>query len=182
MSQQQPPDPGAWAQIGDPAARLRAGLVDLYRFYRGGKGMLACLYRDFAALPEEQQRSLQEQAELSGDLLAAPLGGDASQRRLTPAVIGHAASFWTWHSLCVEHGLADQQAVDVMTSAVLAAAMAAPPGEPAQSPPRTPSLISWQHPSAIRTFVLASPCPYRAQISRSRAPSHPAPIQQQKES
>jgi AcrR family transcriptional regulator len=139
MSQQQLPDPGAWAQIGDPAARLQAGLADLYRFYRGGTGMLACLYRDFAALPEEQQRRLQEQAELSGDLLAAPFGGDASQRRLTRAVIGHAASFWTWHSLCIEHGLADQQAVNVMTSAVLAAAMPAPPGEPAQSPPRTPS-------------------------------------------
>ncbi len=52
LGEQQPPDPGAWSQIGDPAARLRAGLADLYRFYRAGAGMLANLYRDFATLPE----------------------------------------------------------------------------------------------------------------------------------
>src|SRR5579859_1136935 len=34
ISQQQPPDPGTWSRIGDPAERLRAGLADLYRFYR----------------------------------------------------------------------------------------------------------------------------------------------------
>jgi AcrR family transcriptional regulator len=28
IAQQQLPDPGAWSQIGDPAARLRAGLAD----------------------------------------------------------------------------------------------------------------------------------------------------------
>jgi len=81
--------------------------------------MLTSLYRDRAAMPGERQRSLQEQTELSGDLLAAPFGGNASQRRLTRAVIGHAASFWTWHSPCIEHGLADRQAVNVMTGAVL---------------------------------------------------------------
>jgi hypothetical protein len=48
------------------------------------------------------------------------------------AVIGHAASFWTWHSLCMEHGLGDHEAVEVMTSAVLAAALH---GAPAQAPP-----------------------------------------------
>ena len=31
ISRQQLPDPGAWSQIGDPAARLRAGLADLHR-------------------------------------------------------------------------------------------------------------------------------------------------------
>jgi hypothetical protein len=48
------------------------------------------------------------------------------------AVIGYVASFGTWHSLCLDQGLADQQAVDVMTSAVLAATPASP-GEPALS-------------------------------------------------
>jgi hypothetical protein len=35
--------------------RQRA-LADLYRFYRAGTGMLACRYRDFAALPADQAR------------------------------------------------------------------------------------------------------------------------------
>ena len=61
MARQQPPDPGAWSQIGDPAARLRAGLADLYRFYRAGAGMLTRVYRDVAALPEAHQRRLRDQ-------------------------------------------------------------------------------------------------------------------------
>ncbi len=124
MSQQQPPDPGAWAGIDDPAGRLRAGLADLYRFYRAGAGMLAHVYRDFAALPAEHQRRLREQADLHRDVLAAPFGGGPGRGRVIRAVIGHAASFWTWHSLCIEQGLTDQQAVDVMTGAVLAATLA----------------------------------------------------------
>src|SRR5262245_24150518 len=56
ISRQQLPDPGAWSQIGDPAARLRAGLADLYRFYRASAGMLTHIYRDFAALPVASQQ------------------------------------------------------------------------------------------------------------------------------
>ena len=127
-SQQQPPGPSAWAQIDDPARRLRAGLADLYRHYRAGAGMLAHIHRDFAALPDELQRRWRDEADRHCDLLAAPFAGDPSQRRLIRAVIGHAASFGTWHSLCLDQGLADQQAVDVMTSAVLTATPA-PPSE-----------------------------------------------------
>jgi len=119
MSQQQPPDPAAWAQIGDPAARLRAGLADLYRFYRAGAGMLALVYRDFAALPEAHQQRLREHDDHGCQILAAPFPGDPGQRRLTGAAIGHAASFWTWHSLCIGQGLTNQEAVEVMTGAVL---------------------------------------------------------------
>jgi AcrR family transcriptional regulator len=121
LSQQQPPDPGAWAQIADPAERLRTGLADLYRFYRAGAGMLTHIYRDFGALPEAHRQRLRDQAAGSCDLLAMPFGGDPSQRRLVRAVVGHAASFWTWHSLCLEQCLTDEEAVEVMTSTVLAA-------------------------------------------------------------
>jgi len=126
ISQQQLPDPAAWEKIGDPAERLRAGLADMYRFYRAGAGMLSHIYRDLAELPEEHQRRLHDQADQHRDMLAAPFGGSARQRRLTRAVIGHAASFWTWHSLCLDQGLTDRQAVDVMTGAVLASLPALP--------------------------------------------------------
>jgi hypothetical protein len=62
------------------------------------------------------------------DLLVAPFGRDPGQRRRIRAVI----SFWTWRSLCAEQGLADQEAVEVMTSAVQAA-MASPATAPAPS-------------------------------------------------
>ena len=128
ISQQQLPDPAAWSGIGDPAARLRAGLADLYRFYRAGAGMLTCLYRDLAALPEVYQQALLDQDTLFCDVLAAPFGGDGDQQRHRRAVIGHATSFWTWRSLCLDQGLTDTEAVGAMTSMVLAV----PQAEPAQ--------------------------------------------------
>ncbi len=128
LSQQQPPDPGAWAQIDDPAALLRAGLADLYRFYRAGAGMLALVYRDFAALPEAHQRSLQDRDNHYCEILAAPFPGGRGQRRRIRAIIGHAASFWTWHSLCIGQGLCDQEAVEIMTGAVLAITPHTPTG------------------------------------------------------
>ena len=130
LSQQQLPDPGAWSRIGDPAARLRAGLADLYRFFRAGAGMLTCLYRDHAALPEPHQQALRDQAIYHRDVLAAPFGRGGQHRQLQ-AVIGHATSFWTWRSLCLDQGLSDTEAVDAMTGMVLAV-IPAPQAEPAR--------------------------------------------------
>ena len=121
IARQQLPDPGAWSRIGDPAARLRAGLADLYRFYRAGAGMLTGIYRDFTALPEAHQQRLRERDSDLGDVLAAPFSGAEDDRRRLRAVIGHATSFWTWRSLCIDHGLADTDAVDAMTGMVMAA-------------------------------------------------------------
>jgi AcrR family transcriptional regulator len=131
LSRQQLPDPGAWSQIDDPAARLRAGLADLYRFFRNGAGMLTCLYRDFAALPEGHQQALREQDTLFRGVLTAPFGGTQDDHRRLRAVVGHAISFWTWHSLCLDQGLTGTEAVDVMTGMVLALAPV-PQAEPAR--------------------------------------------------
>lgn len=130
IARQQLPDPGAWSQIDDPAARLRAGLADLYRFYRAGAGMLTCLYRDFAALPETHQQGLRDQDTLLRDVLTAPFGGAGDEHRQLRAVIGHATSFWTWRSLCLDHGVTDAEAVDAMTGMILAVTPV-PQAEPA---------------------------------------------------
>jgi AcrR family transcriptional regulator len=131
ISRQQLPDPGAWSGIDDPAARLRAGLADLYRFYRAGAGMLTGIYRDFAALPEGHQQALRDQETLLRDVLTAPFGGAGDEHRRLNAVIGHAISFWTWRSLCLDQGLTDAEAVDAMTGMVLAVTPV-PQAEPAQ--------------------------------------------------
>ena len=159
LSQQQPPDPGAWAQITDPVERMRAGLADLYRFYRAGAGMLARVNRDFAALPEAHQRRLRDQADGQCDLLAAPFGGDPGQRRRIRAVIGHAISFWTWHSLCAGQGLSDQEAVEIMTSAAQAAMASSRPSArvvPAAEPRRLSSQARF---SSTATAAAASAAP-----------------------
>jgi AcrR family transcriptional regulator len=114
------PRPGAWSQIGDPAARLLAWLADLYRFFRAGADMLTCIYRDIAALPEEYQQALRDQDTLFGDVLTAPFGSADDEHRLLRAVIGHAISFWTWHSLCLDQDLTDTEAVHAMTGMILA--------------------------------------------------------------
>ena len=120
LAQQRLPDPGAWARIGDPARRLRTGLADLYRFYRAGADMLTCIYRDFTTLPEAHQQRLRDRDSYFGEVLAAPFGRAEDDHRRLRAVIGHATSFWTWHSLCIDHGLPDTEAVDAMTGMVLA--------------------------------------------------------------
>jgi hypothetical protein len=74
-SRQQLPDPGAWSHIDDPAARLRAGLADLYRFFRAGADMLTHIHRDFATLPEAHQQALRAGDTLFRDVLTAPFDG-----------------------------------------------------------------------------------------------------------
>ncbi len=119
-SRQQLPDPGAWSHIDDPAARLRAGLADLYRFFRAGAGMLTHIHRDFAALPEAYQQALRDGDTLFRDVLTAPFDGADDEHRRLRAAIGHAISFWTWRSLCLDQGLTDPEAVEAMTGMVLA--------------------------------------------------------------
>jgi AcrR family transcriptional regulator len=131
ISRQRLPDPGAWSGIDDPAGRLRAGLADLYRFFRAGAGMLTCIYRDLATLPEAYQQGLRDRDTFFREVLAAPFGGTDGEHRRRRAVIGHAISFWTWRSLCLDQGLSDTEAVDAMTGMVLAVTPV-PQAEPAR--------------------------------------------------
>jgi hypothetical protein len=96
-----------------------------------GRGhMLTAIYRDLAALPEEYQQALRDQGTLFADVLTAPFGRAGGEHRRLPAVTGHAISFWTWRSLCLDHGLTDTEAVDAMTGMVLAI-IPVPQAEPA---------------------------------------------------
>jgi len=120
MSQQRLPDPDAWEQISDPAGRLQAGLADLYRFYRAGAAMLANIYRDFTVLPREHQQLLLDQDNRHSEILARPFRLPSPRRRRLRAAIGHATLFWTWHSLCIQQGLSDKEAVEIMAGMVAA--------------------------------------------------------------
>jgi AcrR family transcriptional regulator len=167
ISRQQLPDPGTWSQIGDPAARLRAGLTDLYRFYRAGAGMLTRIYRDFAALPEAHQRRIRDGDTYFRDVLTAPFGGTEDERRRLRAVIGHATSFWTWRSLCIDQGLSDTEAVGAMTGIALAVTPV-PQAEPAQGD----ALAARQAERPRRTTTAIWPSRPNVPAMHQRIPAH----------
>ena len=118
-SQQIHPNPSAWARVPDPVDRLRLGLADLYRFYRGGEAMLTFVDREREMLPVEIRRSNERTSAHLRDTLLEPFDVVGAQRRRLRAVLGHAVSFTTWRSLCAEHGLSDREAVEAMTALVL---------------------------------------------------------------
>jgi AcrR family transcriptional regulator len=117
------PDPDAWQRIKDPQDRVRAGLTDLYRFYRDAKVMLSNVQRDADALPVPlRERNAAEDERRRAALLRGFAGARGNRRTRLRAVIGHATSFTTWQSLCIAQGLSDREAVAVMTDLVLAVA------------------------------------------------------------
>jgi AcrR family transcriptional regulator len=117
------PDPDAWQRIKGPQDRLRAGLTDLYRFYRDAEVMLSNVRRDADAVPTSlRERNAAEDLRRRETLLRGFAGARGNRRMRLRAVIGHATSFTTWQSLCVAQGLSDHEAVAVMTDLVLAAA------------------------------------------------------------
>jgi len=116
------PDPAAWSQIRDPAMRLDAGLSDLYRFYRDAEAMLTNVRRDRAVLPTEVQKRTAGTDIKYVDALLAPYAVRGARRKRLRAVLGHAVSFWTWRSLCIDHGLTDREATEAMTALILATA------------------------------------------------------------
>jgi AcrR family transcriptional regulator len=122
MSGQVPPKPDEWAAIADPIERVRAGLTDLYRFYRDGGSMLTRIYRDLAALPTSHRRVMVERDRHHRDVLLKPFRAAAKDRRRLSAVLGHAVSFGTWRSLCIDNELSDSDAVEAMTALVAATA------------------------------------------------------------
>lgn len=120
LAQQVPPDPRAWARFADPVERLQAGLTDLYRFYREGVDMLTWIYRDMADLPPQRRAAIAQRDGLFREVLLEPFVATKARRRQLGAVLGHATAFWTWRSLCIEHGLSDREATDAMTAMAVA--------------------------------------------------------------
>jgi AcrR family transcriptional regulator len=121
MSSQPVPNPDSWAANTDPAERIRAGLADVYRFYRSGEAMLTNVRRDRAAVPEPVRARAEAANERYRAVLLEPFDGTEDRMRLAHALLGHALAFETWRSLCVDQGLSDRAANEAMTGLVMAA-------------------------------------------------------------
>lgn len=117
------PDPEAWKLIDDGRDRLAAGLRDIYRFYREAEPMLTNVRRDRAAIPKAIVQRTDATERLHCDTLLAGLSVKGRRRKLARAATGHAISYWTWHSMCITNEMQNEEAVDLMTSFVLLAAL-----------------------------------------------------------
>lgn len=112
------PEAAPWAEIAEPAARLRAGLGALYGWYARNAALAGCVMRDaeFHELTREVAALRFGPAMASyAEVLGAPLA-EGPQR----AMLALALSFFTWRSL-TQAGLSPEQAVEAMARAVLSA-------------------------------------------------------------
>jgi AcrR family transcriptional regulator len=117
-SQQHLPDVKSWLQLDSPEERVKTALDDVYRFFDEAQDMLTLVTRDREAIPEfvREHNRLQAEAQIDALLGAWPKRRRSHSRR---ALIGHALSFTTWRSLCVEEGLCRPDAVAAMTRLVV---------------------------------------------------------------
>ena len=128
LSHQHLPDPAEWSRESQPLERLRAGLSDLYRFYRDGEAMLTRIYADLAELPRAHRKVLESRNEHFRDVLLEPFPEADTNGRLR-ATVSHGVSFWTWRSLCHDNGLSNDDAVEIMCTLIATTA-----GSPSVAP------------------------------------------------
>lgn len=120
LSRQVLPEPDGWDVHDDPLAVLRAGLTDIYRYFRDGEPMLTSVLRDAAHVPARITESgLAQEREWRARLTRSLPG---RRRKTVQAAVAHAMSFGTWRSLCVDLGLSNASAVDLMVAMTAAAA------------------------------------------------------------
>lgn len=111
-----PPDPRSWSSIESPASRTRRALSEVYAFYDRTEAMYDSLLRDEPFVPAVERRLRDFHGYLGAlqDDLAAGRGVRGRRARYVRAAIGHALAFPTWRSLTHDHGLGNDDAVELM--------------------------------------------------------------------
>lgn len=118
------PEADPWLAIADPTARLRAGLTELYAYYRVNARLLGNIYRDmpmFADVGGTEQ--FDERMTGMFGALARDWTVPDEVRSSVTAAVAHAMSFETWRSL-TQGGISDDQARDMMVGFVTGIAAA----------------------------------------------------------
>jgi AcrR family transcriptional regulator len=117
------PDLDRWAGLGDPDARLRTALDELYLWFERGEYMVEKTTRDVAVTPalRPSMEQLGEWFEAASAVLLRGRPERGAARRRTRAAIGHAVAFETWRSLVRDQRLSRRQAVALMAGMVAGA-------------------------------------------------------------
>jgi AcrR family transcriptional regulator len=115
-----PPGAGEWAAIGDPAARLRLALGQVYEWYAWAEPMLVNIFRDAEVVPAIQGAGAGMRAQFAAyaDALLRGRPERGRRRATVAAAIGHALAFSTWLSLVREQELDEGDAVEMMARLV----------------------------------------------------------------
>lgn len=116
-----PPDTAGWLSIDDPVQRLHAALLDVYTWARAAAPMMTKIYRDLHVMPTFVDHSLSRQEQDRVTVLASGFPAAGRKALRLRAALTHAISFRTWQSLCMDGQLHDDEAVELMVAAVLAA-------------------------------------------------------------
>ena len=133
-AQQHPkPDPEKWLQIKDPVQRLRTALEQTYAWARPAAPMMSKIYQDLDTMPAfvGEYMMADERARVAALQPGFTARGAASRR--IGAALAHALHWRTWESLCAAQGLADQDAINIMVGAVLAAQTTRAPRRPLET-------------------------------------------------
>ena|SRR5690348_9166399 len=123
-----PPDPAAWADIADPAERLREALLVFYEYYRRGEDMLTHVHRDVPRMPAlaDIMAPWDSLVDAVRDDMVRAWAARGQARTRLAAAVAHALRFDTWRSLARAEGLPDADAADLMVALAQAATDAAP--------------------------------------------------------
>ncbi len=117
IAAQVPPDPQRWTG-NTPPERLRAALGDVYRYYADGADMLRNVERAQPTMPAALAEQIRHTEAALREALLDALPRNARHRPRVTAVVGHVLAFSTWHSLVLEHGVARDDAVELMARLV----------------------------------------------------------------
>ena len=115
------PDAAAWASIEDPLQRLRTALSETYGWARGAAPMMTKIHRDLHVMPEFVSQFLTQDARSRVAVLSKGLHAPGRKTQRLQAALAHALDFRTWHSLCAQGGLTDDEAIHLMLTTVSAA-------------------------------------------------------------
>jgi AcrR family transcriptional regulator len=162
----EPPDFEAWAAIADPAERLTVALTELYAYYARTEQMLSNLTRDAEVDPfvRKSFSRFGDYLTAARDVLLAGRALRGKPKRRTAAALGHALSFTTWRSLVREQGLAEAQAVALMSSLVT-------PHRPEPAAEDAQTSVSAATDYSTRAKTPNPPSPPRSAPGRARCPS-----------
>jgi AcrR family transcriptional regulator len=116
-----PPDPAPWTGVPDPESRLRKALAEVYAYYRQNEQMIANVTRD-AQSNENVHQVLEVRRKHWQRMQNALAGGweerDERHHKVLVGALGLALDFQTWRTLERQHGLDDEQAIELMVGTV----------------------------------------------------------------
>jgi AcrR family transcriptional regulator len=115
------PDPNGWASISDPVERLRVALAETYLWARTAAPMMTRIYRDLDAMPGFVAEFIAQEERTRVATLAKGFAARGRSVARLDAALRHALHIRTWESLCVDCGLDDHDAVELMVGTVLTA-------------------------------------------------------------